>query len=150
MALKDVFKVNRKTFLNPTAWIGYNEIKGNTRTIWSIFKNLITPAKPEFTESFEESVQRQNLSEQDLDTTKQSFFAYAMIFLFLGGCAFLASFYYLFYHKTIAGWILALCVTTFLLAQAFRYHFWYFQMKHRKLGCTFDEWRSGKVTKSEE
>ena len=30
--------------------------------------------------------------------------------------------------------------TLIALVLAFRYHFWYFQMKQHKLGCTFNEW----------
>jgi hypothetical protein len=41
-------------------------------------------------------------------------------------------------------WLQALLVFSFCLfiaALTFRYHFWWIQIKKRKLGCTFDEWK---------
>jgi len=32
MALKDVVKVSRKTFFNPRAWVGYDQVKTSTLT----------------------------------------------------------------------------------------------------------------------
>jgi hypothetical protein len=28
---------------------------------------------------------------------------------------------------------------------AFKYHFWMFQIKNKKLGCSFNEWKSNKI-----
>jgi intracellular multiplication protein IcmV len=41
---------------------------------------------------------------------------------------------------SIKAFIVSLVVTLIALILAYRYHFWYFQMKQRKLGCTFSEW----------
>jgi intracellular multiplication protein IcmV len=150
MPLKDVFKVSRKTFLNPSGWLGVNELKNNTAAMWSIIKGIVTPEKTDRVETFEEAMQRLHLTEQDVENNKNTYYLYALGFLVLGIAAFLSSFYYLFYHQTISGCLLGLAVTAFLFAQAFRYHFWYFQIKHRKLGCTFAEWRQGKPFEKEE
>ena len=37
--------------------------------------------------------------------------------------------------------LLVFCFSLFITALCFRYHFWWFQVKKRKLGCTFDEWK---------
>jgi len=37
--------------------------------------------------------------------------------------------------------LLVLCFCLFIAALCFRYHFWWFQVKKRKLGCTFEEWK---------
>lgn len=150
MALKDILKVNRKTFFNPSAWIGVNELKTSTTIIWGIVKDLITPAKPERVETFEEAMHRLHLTEKDLRKQGQIYFLYALLFVGLAVSSLVIGFYFLFHHKTIAGWLLTICVSALFGVQAFRFHFWYFQIKHRKLGCTFEEWISGKTNKNGE
>ncbi len=150
MAIKDVLKVSRKTFLNPREWIGYDAIKDQTKTIWDILKALFTPAKPEREETFEQAMQRLELTEADVKTRGQTYFIYALSFLLLSIIAFFVDCYLLIYYHIISGFFLGLAVTLLLATQAFRFHFWYFQIKHRKLGCTFQEWRNGKINKPEE
>lgn len=144
MAIKDIFKISRKTFFNPRAWLGYDELKSSTKIIAGLAKEAFTPAKPIRQETFEQAMVRLKISEADLASTKQSYFLYACGFALIGICIFIASIYYLFHHHSLSGFILGLAVTVFAFAQAFRFHFWYFEIKHRKLGCTFDEWRRGK------
>ena len=57
---------------------------------------------------------------------------------------------YLLFSGFLLSCLLAIAVSILSLSQAFRYHFWYFQIKHRKLGCTFEEWREGKPRSAEE
>ena len=47
---------------------------------------------------------------------------------------------YQFFYGSIKAFIVSLVVMLIALVLAFRYHFWYFQIKQRKLGCTFNEW----------
>lgn len=144
MAIKDVFKVSRKTFFNPRAWLGYDQLKSQTSTIWDIFKKLFTPAKPERQETFDEAMKRLEITEDDLKVKKATYLNYAIAFIMLATISFISSFFYLFYYHTFAGMMLGFAVTTLFATQAFRFHFWYFQIKHRKLGCTYQEWRQGK------
>ena len=51
---------------------------------------------------------------------------------------------YLFYALLHAMWqqsLLILLFCLFISALCFRYHFWWIQVKKRKLGCTFKEWK---------
>lgn len=150
MALKDVVKVSRKTFFNPRGWLGYDTLKASSQGLWVILKEVFTIPQPTRRETFAEAMQRLNLTEQDLQQTGQRYFLLAMLFVGLGGAAFLGGFYMLFYHQTFAGLVLAMATSAVFFSQAFRYHFWYFQIKHRKLGCTFLEWRQGKINEREE
>lgn len=43
-------------------------------------------------------------------------------------------------HYSVA--ILVLSLVSICAAQAFKYHFWYFQIREQKLGCSFAEWLS--------
>lgn len=142
--LKNVFKITRKTFFNPSAWIGLNGLVDQFRTTWSVIKNLFTIRKPERQETFEQAMQRFNLTEQDVVQIKSRYLYYSLLFLSLAGVVFLYAFYLLILKDTFAGWMLGMAVSTLLLANAFRYNFWFFQIKHKKLGCTFDEWWRGK------
>lgn len=144
MAFRQIFKVSRKTFINLRAWADYDSFKDSNRTILDILKSLfITPA-PQREETFEQSMQRLGLSESDVLQAQRNYYIYAIIFAVIGAVVILFGFYLLFFHRTFQGWLLAMAASALFLAQAFRYHFWYFQIKHRKLGCTFEEWRHGK------
>jgi intracellular multiplication protein IcmV len=50
--------------------------------------------------------------------------------------------YQLFYGSYQAA-IVSFIILWIALVLAFRYHFWYFQIKNRKLGCTVYEWYRG-------
>lgn len=150
MAIRDVFKVNRKTFFNPRAWLGYDVVKSQSLFLYDLIKQIfVKPTPPENVETFEESMQRQNLTEEDIQEAGKTYFSYAILFLILGMISFIFGFYLLILHHTFYGWILSLSVTGLFLVQAFRFHFWYFQIKFRKLGCTFAEWKQGKPFDSE-
>jgi len=147
MAVKDVFKVSRKTFVNPRAWVGYDNIKDNTRTIKTMVTDAMTVRKPERTETFEEALERMDINEKDLPSIQTTYLSYAIFFVFLAVLDLGYGIYLLFYHHAFLGLILSLAVCALLLAQAFRNHFWYFQIKERKLGCTFEEWRDNLLGK---
>jgi len=140
MAVKDVLKVNRKTFFNPTAWMGLSEIKRNNLIMWQSIRGVVVPEQPQRVETFEEAVARLGLTEKDLEEREATFFTFVISFLVLGACTFIYSFYLLFFDKTLMGWLLCIGVTGLLLAQAFRFHFWYTEVKARKLGFTLKDW----------
>jgi intracellular multiplication protein IcmV len=146
---KQVLKVNRKTFFNPRGWLGYDQLKAQTLFLFAYLKQLFIPAKPDRIETFEEAVARLNLSEADIKEMRETYFYYSVLFLAIAVVAFLSSFYFIIVHGSFSGWLLTMAVSALLGAQAFRYNFWYFQIKNRKLGCTYKEWIQGK-TNSEE
>ena len=145
MALKDVFKISRKTFFDPAGWLGANELSGYNRVIKDTLKTTFSTPRPEREETFDAALQRLNVTEADLQKTAELYRIYTFFFLLLSVGSFLTGFYYLFEYGTVAGWILALVVSALFAAQTFRFDFWYFQIKHRKLGCTFQEWWSSKL-----
>ena len=147
MAIRDIFKVSRKTFFNPREWLGYDSLKNQTQTIRSFVKNAATVRKPERTETFDEALQRLDLKEADLRVTAKKYLRYAFLFLSLAILDFIYGLYLIFHHGAFLGLVLALAICILLLAQAFRYHFWFFQIQNRKLGCTFDEWRESLLSK---
>lgn len=143
MAIKDAFKITRKTFFNPAGWLGYNELKTYNRIIWSSLKDLTTIEKPQRTETFEEAMQRLDQTDADVQVTSDRYLLYAVIFVGLSALTFAAGFVFLIGYGKLSGCVLAMACTAILLTYAFRFHFWHFQIKHRKLGCTFNDWWRG-------
>ena len=143
MANRGFWKSAGNLFL-PIGWLGgeIDEVKNSTRTIANSVKRLFVRDVPERSETFEEAMTRLGLSEEDVRHTIRNYSIYAMIFLLLGIALFAYAFYLLFAHFTITGWLIALAATGFCLVQFFRYDFWVFQMKQRRLGITFNEWKS--------
>lgn len=142
MAVRDIFKISRKTFFNPTSWMAYNSLRAYTRNLYDVLRSLFTaPPAPIQTETFEQAMNRMGLTEEAIRETAQTYYWYAMFFATLGVLLVLFAFYLLFHHATFSGWLLALASSALFFAQAFRFHFWYFQIQRRKLGCTFAEWR---------
>lgn len=144
MAIKDIFKINRKTFFDPRAWLGYDSVKEETQSVWSIFKTIFRakPISAEHEESFEEAMKRLSLNEEDIHRIGQSYLSYALSFLVLG-IAVGGFSIFLLLSGHFLDFFLGSAVTALLIANAFKNHFYYFQIKHRKLGCTFEEWRNG-------
>ncbi len=141
MPIKDVFKVSRKTFINPSAWIGLPELKDTTKTLWQIVRGLFVVPQAGEPETFEESLARQGLTEEDVKEQAERYFIFAVIFATLAVVSVIFAFYLLFAERTFSGFLLGLAVTILFGSQAFRYHFWVFQIQSRKLGCTFEEWK---------
>ncbi len=144
MPLKDVFKVNRKTFINPTGWLGYDSLKSQFKTSWQVIKDLYSPPPAGTPETFDEAQQRFNLSNEQIEHISKTFLSYTFLFVGCGSATILFSIYLLFGYGTLSGFILGIATAAVFFAFAFRYSFLRFQIKHRKLGCTFQEWLRGK------
>jgi len=141
MAIGDLFKVSRKTFVNPRAWLGYDEVKSNTATIFNSIKPLLSVPQPTIKENFAEAMKRQGLHEKDIKKLISSYQLYALIFALLAFCTFGYAFYLLFLYQSLTGWLLSLCVCALFISQVFRFHFWSFQLQERRLGVTYEEWK---------
>lgn len=140
MAIRDIFKISRKTFINPSAWIDYEGLKEQTRTIWTTLATLFTAAAPERIETFEEAKERLKLKENEIKARAKIFKYYALFFLLLSFLSIFQSFYLIIKHHSLSGFLIGLCVAALFSAQAFRFDFWSYQMRNHKLGVTFTEW----------
>lgn len=102
-------------------------------------RGIFKPQQAKRQETFEEAASRLKLTEVDIQRRMREFLHLAIGFAALALLV-LAYTVYLFWCGDIAAGMLGSLVTLITLTQVFRYHFWYFQMKKRKLGCTFKEW----------
>jgi intracellular multiplication protein IcmV len=149
MAIRDLLKVSRKTFFDPRAWLGYDEVKDHTSTVWNNLKAQCVVSAPTREETFTDAMARLGLTEEDIQNSIKSYRLFALIFFIFGILAFAYAFYLLFQHYSITGWMLGLVVCALFMSQAFRFDFWSFQMKKRQLGLTFAEWKNHILGKKE-
>lgn len=127
-------------------WMGIGMLVGVFGLVQSIVTNIFFPWKKEkgAAETFDEAVARMNLTEADLEERKKMFLM--QVFIYLGaGFAVLGYAVWLAFGGYFVEMFLAFLVALLALAYAFRSHFWLFQMKHRKLGCTFKEYLDSSV-----
>lgn len=136
-------KVGRffKSFVDVKTWVSYDEVKTNTKSIYSLFARFFSkrPDRTGYQETFEEAVIRLNLTEKQIDDRKRIFLYSALIYLFVS-LALIAYAVYLMTRILIVPAIFTLILTAFIMALAYREHLWYMQMSKRKLGCNFKEW----------
>jgi len=128
-----------KRIINVRLWMDWDRLKSFNLYMISVIKNLFIPQKPNVTESFEAAKKRLNLSDAVILARQKGLLRLTILML---SCAFLLFIYaiYLLFLGGYRGSLISLVVMCIALVLAFRYHFWYFQIKERKLGCTFHEW----------
>lgn len=128
------------SILNVRRWFDWERMRAFTLYLGNGFKRLFVPQKaPTDGESFSEAVKLLNLSDESILTKQKSLFRLSILMVLAAVLIFVYAGYQLFYGS-IKAFLVSIIVTMIALVLAFRYHFWYFQMKNRKLGCTFNEW----------
>lgn len=128
-----------KNIFNIRWWIDYDRLKTYTAYLGNGFKKMFVPQQAEQNESFETAVKEYNLTEKELFSKQRALYRLsilmALVALFMLGYAG----YHVFYGS-IRATIISVVVMLIALVLAFRYHFWYFQIKQRQLGCSFRQW----------
>lgn len=127
------------SIFNVRYWFDWERVKSFTLYLTNGIKRFFVPQQTQDTESFTEAANKLNIDEAGLLSKQKALFRLSMLMVTLAGLIFGYSLYQLFFG-TFRAVIVSLVVSMIALTLAFRYHFWYFQIKHRKLGCTFNEW----------
>ncbi len=140
MGFKSILKTGLFSGLSPKRWVGYDQIKRDTVGVGQIAKEVFRHEKTAGRkETFDEAMKRFNLTEDDIKKRMKSAKQLVGIFLGFGGLLFL----YLIYQWTtvrILDGFICLVLMLLVLTYAFKEHFNLFQMRHRRLGCTYKEW----------
>lgn len=125
--------------INIRVWCDWDRMKAFTLYLAGGIKGLFIPQKIQDGESFNAAMAELKLSNEDLLIKQKALLrlsilmsAIAVMMLFYMG-------YQLFYGSFRAA-VVSVVVMCIALVLAFRYHFWQFQIKKRKLGCTIHEW----------
>jgi len=131
-----------KSMVNVPGWMSLGYLKKDTLSMVNWLKGFFVPKKAFYKETFEQAVKRLDLTEQDLAKQQRRYFGQAVFFLLAALCLLFYTIYLFVDAKFIPG---ALAFLVFLLAlvRTFISHFWYYQIKNRKLGCTVKEWAQG-------
>ncbi len=129
-----------KPLVNFPRWMGARQLKTNADAIIKMVKDLQLRRPPLRQETFEEAIVRLHLSEEDIRQRMRVCLTLSIIYSCLM-ILFLAYTIFLILHFSL-GMILAALVTMLMASFVYREHFWYFQMKTRKLGNTFQDWVS--------
>jgi intracellular multiplication protein IcmV len=134
---------------NFKAWIGYKDIVSGASAVTNSIKVItnMDSTKGYQPELFEDALVRLNLTEADVENLKSGYFRNFLVFLTVGLILAIYSIYRFYMGQWLSGWISMLLMTVIFLF-SLSSHFWYFQIKHRKLGCTLTEWYQSKITDS--
>ena len=124
---------------NVTEWMGLNDVFTRMRSLPSMFHGLTTVKKSLHKESFEEAVVRLNLTKEDIKNKQISFLNAAIVFFVCGLLTILYALSFMLKHNW-QGFILATMVSMIFFSHAFQTHFWYTQMRKRRLGLNMREW----------
>lgn len=120
-------------------WIDYQQLVKNNRSFFGFIKKIFVPNQTQVQESFEDALIRLKLTPADLIQRNKEFtrLLYIWIFIFLVSISYSV---YLLYIHSMRGFFPSLGINFIILTQIFRYHFWLFQIKQRRLGCSFRDW----------
>ena len=128
-------------YIRPKQWVSWDFFKRSTGQTISILKDIYrTPQKGQ-SETFYQALTRHRLTTEGVDSLKRKFYYFSLFFLTFAVGMFMYAADGFFQGHILRG-IGSMSLVAFLLVQAFRYHFWYFQIVQKKLGCSFSEWIS--------
>ena len=121
-------------------WANADFIKSSFKSIVGFISGMFIPEQADRKESFKEAVDRLQLSKEDIAARTKEFLKLMIIYLVISVVLFSYSLYIAYAYGNVGGFFMGLGITMFSLTNAFRYHFWIYQIKHNKLGCSLKEW----------
>jgi len=147
-----MFKWVKKAARGSVGWagnvFGYRMVVGGAHYIGDLCKALLLPGQRLPDETFEEALHRLNLTQEDVEKKRTDFLLQALLYF----VCFLCVSGYVFYLFEQGAWYassVSIGIGLIFLLRAYRAHFWAFQIKHRKLGCTFAQWFKGRIDDEE-
>lgn len=133
-------KVSKAVFnFRPDLWLDYKNLKGYTSYFYNQFRTLYHIQPNSRTESFEEAVQRLELTPELLAIQKKRF-NFMSGFYFCLACLIICYSIWLIFSGNWMGTCMSIAVALYALSFAFRYHFWTYQLQRQQLSCTFQDW----------
>lgn len=134
------FKASVKFLFNIPAWFGADAIGEGAGWIGQLARKVFfRSATPGEIEDFAVVVKRLGVDERGLEEQQKRFVKVSWVFFVLA----IFDLFYVAYLWSRASFLVifgAMIVCALFLIQAYSYSFWVFQIKQRKLGCTFKAW----------
>jgi intracellular multiplication protein IcmV len=132
-----------KPLVNFPVWMGLSRLRENNQKLGRLAKSVLTPTKVDVhRETFEAAVERLGLDEPMIQARQFYFKRLAIVYLLIAIALLGYAFYLLIIVGALIGFLMVLIAIWIALALAFKQHFWYTQMKARRLGLSFREWLS--------
>lgn len=132
-----------KPLVNVPAWIGWQSLKEDQARLRRLAKSVLTPEETlteRHRESFEEAVARLGMSEAAISARQRYCKRLATLYVCIALVLLFYAFYVWIVFGAFFGFLMTLIAVWIALALGFRQHFWYTQMKVRRLGLSFREW----------
>lgn len=143
MGIRDYIKNTVKANTNVKGWSGWDVVKNNAGVVASLAEDLKAPKNntAPLQVTFEEAMKKYGLTEADVKKNMKYHFLTAWLCFGLSVAAFLWTFHLLWKGMFLSG-LVSLSLSALMASYGFREHFFYFEMKQRKLNCTVSEWLS--------
>lgn len=129
--LKRIFKIGY--------WSDAERVKSFFQYIQALFQRLFVIESTATQESFEAVQAHLKLTDEALFIKQQALFRLSLL-MFVFALFMFGYTVYQCFHGYFFAIVLSFIVSLLALAFAFRYHFWYFQIKQKKLGCSLHVW----------
>lgn len=120
-------------------WLNFPLLKNTFKSTTQSAADLLKKNEARQEETYDEALINYHLSEKDINARKKEFARLFTIYIIIALLIFSYAIYIII-NGNFWGFFIAFALTLYALAQAFKYHFWLFQIKQKKLGCTFREW----------
>ncbi len=120
-------------------WVDFKGNKDTGLYFLGLARSLFKSQPKTELEAFERVVEEKDLSDTDLAVQSEKYKTLALLFIMVAGLLLLYTIILVCFGNFM-GMCISLSLTIYALSQAFRFHFWYFQIKQRKLGCSLKEW----------
>lgn len=127
---------------NVRQWSDYDRLRTFTVYLGNGIKKMVIPQKETIEDTkntFSNAASTLNLSEDELNLRARGLYRLSVLMCVMAVGIFGYAIYHMVYGNAKAV-IVSMVVSLIALSLAFRYHYWYFQIKERKLGCTIREW----------
>lgn len=135
-------KATAKFLFDVPAWIGTDNIKQSTSWLSQLIQRTFRVRHPSTLgqqETFADAMKRMGVSAEDLPGRAKRFLWLSLMFLILS----IGSLFYLAYLWSRSSWIVVLAafvVFCLFSVRSYFYGLWYFQIKQKRLDCSFKEW----------
>lgn len=128
-----------KRMFDIQGWADWERNRGHFTYLQTTIKKFFIPRQAQAEETFEEATKRLKLDEAQLEIKKRALLRLTILMLVTAFFVLIYLIYQLIYGSFL-GVLASISLMLIALALAFRYHFWYFQIKERKLGCRVLDW----------
>ena len=137
--IRSAIKGLLKPLLDIRKTTNYDRAENTAKSIKEEVERLFTLQEKGKAEEFTAVMKRYQLTDEDIQMRQKGYF-YMALFLIIAAFCVISYGVYLFTDAHWRGGIVSIGVAMAISGFAFRYHFWAFQLKNRKLGYTFGEW----------